>query len=55
MRTFFHDCPEIQYSQGTGNVPEIKTEVIIMALSNLFGWAKKNEEAAASACGAGDK
>lgn len=30
-----------------------------MALSNLFGWAKKNEEAVASACGsacgAGDK
>ena len=30
-----------------------------MALSNLFGWAKKNEEAAVSACGsacgAGDK
>ncbi|MBS7176527.1 ACGX-repeat peptide [Massiliimalia timonensis] len=30
-----------------------------MALSNLFGWAKKNEEVVASACGsacgAGDK
>ena len=30
-----------------------------MALSNLFGWAQKNGEAAASdcgsACGAGDK
>lgn len=30
-----------------------------MALSNLFGWAKKNEEAVTSACGAacgaGDK
>lgn len=34
-------------------------EVIIMALSNLFGWTKKNEEAVASACssacGASDK
>jgi ACGX-repeat protein len=34
-------------------------EVIIMALSNLFGWTKKNEEVVASACGsacgAGDK
>ncbi len=26
-----------------------------MALSNLFGWTKKNEEAVGSACGAGDK
>ncbi|MDO4279526.1 MAG: ACGX-repeat peptide [Lachnoclostridium edouardi] len=25
-----------------------------MALSNLFGWAQKNEEVVASACGAGD-
>ena len=26
-----------------------------MALSNLFDWAKKNEQVAASACGTGDK
>ena len=26
-----------------------------MALSNLFGWAKKSDEAVASACGAGDQ
>lgn len=36
-----------------------KMEVIIMALSNLFGWTEKNEAAPApacgSACGAGDK
>ena len=46
--------------RGTNNIPQIKkTEVTIMALSNLFGWAQKNGEAAASACGsacgAGDK
>jgi len=59
VRTFFYDFPTIQYSQGTGNVPKIEMEVIIMALSNLFGWTKKNEEvvssACGSACGAGDK
>lgn len=27
----------------------------IMALSNLTGWTKEMEHAAASACGAGDK
>ena len=26
-----------------------------MALSNLFGWGKKKEEAPASACGAAEK
>lgn len=33
-------------------------EVIIMALSNLFGWTKKDKEpttACGSACGASDK
>ena len=33
----------------------IHMEDFIMALSNLFGWSKKKNEAPAAACGAADK
>ena len=34
---------------------EFISEVNIMALSNLFGWNKKEAAKATAACGAGDK
>ena len=51
MRTYIGTNSVLQYNRKQNHL----TEVIKMALSNLFAWNNQQKNQASTACGAGDK